>query len=129
MDLPQPNRKARLQGPSDRQSETYRRPEGQKEKGTSMMYQKIRFRSVKRQRQEREYARLRKWYLEENPICEVKGCKNWATEVHHKKGRVGSLLTDATYFLAVCQPHHNYIESHPAEAKEHGYSLSRLANG
>jgi len=89
------------------------------------MYQKIRPRSVKRLKQERQYAKLRKVYLHCHPTCEVKGCEAPSTELHHRRGRVGDLLTDESNFLAVCRPHHNYIESHPAEAKEHGYSLTR----
>ena len=125
MDLPQPNRKTRVQGPSNRQSETYRRPEGQKEKGTSMMYQKIRPRSVKRLKQERQYAKIRKAFLFCHVKCRVAGCDSPAVEIHHMKGRTGDLLTDERFFLPVCRAHHNYIESHPAEAKEHGYSLIR----
>jgi hypothetical protein len=87
----------------------------------------IRPRSKKRAAQERKYIKLRDWYLEENPICEVKGCHSHSVDVHHKKGRIGELLTDFRYFLAVCRPHHNYIEHHPEESKAHGYSLSRLA--
>lgn len=88
----------------------------------------IRPRSQKRAKQEREYAKLRKVYLFTHPVCEVIGCGCESTEIHHKKGRIGDLLTDERYFLAVCRSHHNYIELHPEEAKEKGYSLSRLAS-
>lgn len=86
----------------------------------------IRARSKKRARQEREYVKLRKIYLFTHPVCEVAGCGCESTEIHHKKGRVGDLLTDERFFLAVCRAHHVYIELHPALAKEHGYSLNRL---
>jgi len=89
------------------------------------MYQKIRPRSVKRLKQERQYIRLKNFYLYHHPGCEIEGCMAPATEIHHKMGRTGDLLTDTRYFLGVCRPHHNYIESNPAEAKEHGYSLTR----
>lgn len=84
-------------------------------------------RSVKRAKQEREYAALSKQFLEDNPICQVVGCHNMSTATHHKKGRIGSLLTDVRYFLAVCFHCHSTIELKPKWAKEHGYSLSRLA--
>jgi hypothetical protein len=42
------------------------------------------------------------------------------------KGRIGNLLTDPKYFLAVCRQCHNWIEEHPKEAKELGYSVSRI---
>lgn len=92
-----------------------------KDKGKS-----LRPRSVKRAKQEREYSHKRLLFLENNPVCQVKGCEMHSDQVHHKKGRIGELLTDERYFLAVCGPHHRYIENHPEEAKKHGYSLSRL---
>jgi hypothetical protein len=94
---------------------------------TSPKQKSIRPRSKKRATQEREYAKIRKVYLFCHPVCEVIGCGCESTEIHHKKGRVGELLTDERFFLAVCRPHHNYIESHPFEARDAGYSLSRLS--
>ena len=88
----------------------------------------IRSRSIKRAKQEREYAKIRKAYLFCHPNCHVRGCFDRATEIHHMKGRIGDLLTNEEFFLPVCRAHHNYIESHPIEAKEHGYSLTRLGN-
>lgn len=95
-------------------------------------------RSKKRAKQEREYSKVRKKFLEENPHCAVHDGE-WsqengnflfepclATEVHHQKGKIGALLTDTRYFLPVCRVAHDYIEKHPLEAKEKGYSLSRL---
>lgn len=87
----------------------------------------IRPRSNKRAAQERRYSKLRKVFLFTHPTCEVKGCGCEATEIHHRKGKIGDLLTDERWFLAVCRPHHIYIELNPALAKEHGYSLSRLS--
>ena len=65
-------------------------------------------------------------FLESLIFCQVKGCKGLATEVHHKKGRIGKLLTDIRYFLGVCRECHNKIELNPTWAKENGYSLNRL---
>lgn len=93
----------------------------------TIMIKTIRRRSKKRAKQEREYGIIRALFLDQNPICQVKNCRGPSQEVHHKKGRIGELLTDVRYFLAVCNPHHRYIENHPIEAKAHGYSLSRLA--
>lgn len=82
--------------------------------------------STKRAKQNREYSKVRKDYLIKHPKCEVKGCRFIATEIHHTKGRIGDLLTDERYFLAVCHSHHVEIENHPEIAKEKGYSQSRL---
>lgn len=87
----------------------------------------IRRRSKKRAKQEREYKEVREMYLNMNPWCEVKGCHCEATEIHHKKGRIGELLTNTIWFMSVCRSHHNYIENHPNEAKNEGYSYSRLS--
>jgi hypothetical protein len=87
----------------------------------------LRPRSKKRAKQEREYAKIRAIFLDDYPTCQVLYCETWATEVHHKKGRTGGLLTDVRYFMAVCRDHHQRIEEHPEWAKEHGYSISRLA--
>lgn len=73
----------------------------------------------------------------ENQICPV--TKQKATEVHHKKGRVGyadewarenniPLSLDVRFFLAVSRKGHRQIEENPEWAKEMGYSLSRLTN-
>lgn len=83
-------------------------------------------RSDKRAEEERVYNQLRKIFLSDpkNKTCPV--TKKPATEVHHKKGRVGKLLLDVRYWLAVSRDGHRWIEEHPDEAKELGYSLSRL---
>jgi hypothetical protein len=82
--------------------------------------------SDKRKSENKEYTKLRKLFLAEYTICQVKGCKELPTEVHHKKGRIGKLLTDTSYFLGVCRECHSKIELEPLWAKENGYSLNRL---
>ena len=61
----------------------------------------------------------------ENLICPVTGEKT--TEIHHKKGRVGSLFLDTRFWLAVSRKGHKKIEENPEWAKKEGYSLSRLS--
>jgi len=39
---------------------------------------------------------------------------------------VGNLLLDITHWLAVCRACHNWIENSPREAKEMGFSVTRL---
>lgn len=86
-------------------------------------------RSPKRAKQEREYLKKRSSYLLSSPLCNAKLqniCTTHATDVHHMQGRIGNLLTDETKFLAVCRACHDWIETHPKEAKELGYSISRI---
>lgn len=87
-------------------------------------------RSKTRAMQERTYRILRKLYLENHRQCEARlpGCTCKATEIHHQKSRQGHLLNDVAHFLAVCRPCHTWIELNPLEAKERGFSKSRLSN-
>ena len=82
--------------------------------------------SNKRKVENKEYLKVRKAFLKSFIYCQVKGCKELATEVHHQKGRIGKLLTDINYFLGVCRECHSKIELEPIWAKENGYSLNRL---
>lgn len=83
----------------------------------------MRRRSVKRARQEREYAHLRLAYLENRPACER--CLHRATEIHHKRGRVGELLTATEFWVGLCHDCHVHITERPAWAMEQGWSLPR----
>lgn len=86
----------------------------------------ISIRSVKRMAEERLYDKKKKEYLTEHIRCEVKGCNRVSEQLHHRKGRIGKLLYDERFFMAVCRAHHRIIEDNPDEAKNNGYSLSRL---
>jgi hypothetical protein len=74
----------------------------------------------------KEYRVVRDGYLSANKICEHPECKNLSEDLHHAKGRVGSLLTDVRYFKALCRRCHRWVEDNPDEAKAIGLSLSRL---
>lgn len=89
---------------------------------------KIPRRSKKRLIQELQYNANVKVFLgkPENQICPVTG--HQTDQVHHKKGRIESLLLDQRYWLAVSDEGHREIELNPDWAKEMGYSLSRLEN-
>lgn len=82
--------------------------------------------SKKRAKENTEYSKVRLAYLKIFPVCEVWNCGNKSTQIHHRKGRIGSLLTDINHFLGVCDPCHLYLENNPIWAKEQGYSESRL---
>ena len=107
------------------QQETYKAKKSAKPKRQA----KIKPLSDKRAKRNREYLKLRKSFLETFPECQAKlsGCTHEATQVHHKCGRIESLLNDTTYWLAVCHSCHTWIELNPVKAKELGLSLSRLS--
>ena len=74
-----------------------------------------------------KYRKVRDGFMA-NKTCEAKldGCTIKATDLHHAKGKIGDLLTDQRYFKALCRNCHSYLEVHPSESKEKGFSLSRL---
>lgn len=47
-----------------------------------------------------------------------------ATDIHHRRGRIGSLLTDTQFFTPVCRQAHLFIHAHPSEAKALGLILA-----
>lgn len=105
--------------------------------------------SSKRAKELREYAKLRKAFLEEHPYCQVWMQEfftpNWvelvgpfvhdadvlnriaprSTEIHHVRGRWGKRLNDTTHWLAVCPASHDKIHNDPAWAYERGYLKPR----
>lgn len=81
--------------------------------------------SAERSKENHVYARLRKEYLEAYPCCEVPECHRKSSEIHHQKGRIGDLLTNTDYFMAVCPDHHHMIHADPVWARNNGYSLLR----
>lgn len=84
--------------------------------------------SKKRAKQERSYSVLRKQFLEANPECEakLKVCTIEATQVHHRKGRIGENLLDVSTWVACCGACHAWIELNPQASKQLGLSESRL---
>lgn len=82
--------------------------------------------SKKRKSEDKVYLKKKKEYLTAHIRCEVKGCNHVSEDLHHRRGRVGKLLYNEKYFLAVCRDHHRKIEMEPSWAIENGYSLKRL---
>lgn len=72
-----------------------------------------------------KYRPIRDKYLSENTECEVHGCENPSDNLHHKAGRVGSLLYNVDYFMACCGIcHPKRIHEDPAWAREQGYIIN-----
>lgn len=109
----------------------------QSTKKSKKLFKKIESSTAERGKEKAKlYKKARREYLEAHRCCEAKltGCmiptlnyEALGLQIHHKKGRLGELLFDKRYFLAVCQNCHSYIENNPEFAISHGYSLSRLA--
>jgi len=84
--------------------------------------------SAKRRGEINTYGKLREAFLVVKLHCEAKlvGCTAKATDVHHKAGRVGDNYLKVGTWLPVCRSCHKFIEENPLEAKELGFSESRL---
>lgn len=92
--------------------------------------------SKKRQGEMDKYSKLREAFLFAKPFCEaqissynernISHCTGKSTDVHHKSGRIGENYLKIGTWLAVCRNCHQWIEENPEEAKELGFSESRL---
>ena len=56
------------------------------------------------------------WKIEKNPLL----ASHRSSEVHHKNGRLGRLLTDKSHFISVCRTAHQWIGDNPEKARELG---------
>jgi hypothetical protein len=72
----------------------------------------------------KEYRKRAKAFVKKNPKCKVCGFPSEC--VHHKSGRLGENLMNEKTWLPVCLSCHKMIEENPTEAKQKGYSNSRL---
>lgn len=85
--------------------------------------------SEKRKAEKKEYDVLREAFLKEHPICECGRieCKRGpSTDVHHSKGRAGSLYLDTMFWKALSRACHRWVELNPIEAKKLGLSVNRI---
>lgn len=78
----------------------------------------------------KEYRKVRDEFMKQNRTCQARlqGCTVKATDLHHKKSRIGDLLTDTKFFMAVCRQCHNKIEDGGAWVYEQGLKIKRLTN-
>lgn len=76
----------------------------------------------------KEYRKVRDAYMKIHTVCEARleNCTYQSTDIHHQFGRIGDLLVDSNYFLALCRSCHTYIETHSEIAYRLGFSLKRL---
>ena len=83
----------------------------------------------KRAKQLKLYSLLKKQFLVDHPICQIKGlhCQTIATEIHHSGGRENELLLDISKFKASCHNCHHEITENSKKAVEEGNSISRIS--
>lgn len=83
--------------------------------------------SAKRVREEREYLKIVDEVLKVTPMCAVReeGCTGKATGLHHKKKRSPKTYLDKDNLIPCCDSCNLWIELHPLEAIQKGYSISK----
>lgn len=99
-------------------------PKPEKQASKKTLPTRIKPRSTKRAKQEREYARLAKEFLATHKTCEgnLTGCTGASECVHHSAGRIGKdRITDVRYFKASCYNCNNRIEANPSEGVNSGF--------
>src|SRR5690349_9596322 len=86
---------------------------------------RIRSVSKRRQGRMREYRARAKLFRLLQPECQC--CRRIfgrkpapATEVHHSRGRVASLLLDERFWIAACGKCHDWCHANPSTAREKG---------
>jgi hypothetical protein len=107
-------------------------PERKPRKAMKKAKTRIKPRSVKMTAKMKTYNVLRKEFLTDNPVCQcviagkrLECCQYEATDIHHKKGKLGEMLNDARYWMALCRLCHCHIEKERTWAMEHGFLISR----
>lgn len=87
----------------------------------------IRAKSKLRQEQMRQYHRQRQIYLLVHPVCEVHSLVwgadpglHYSKDIHHVRGRIGTLLLEEQFWKACCRECHDWIGLHPTLARERG---------
>lgn len=104
-----------------------------KPRKTGLKRTKIKVRSNPRTQEMKSYNALKEAFLTANPYCAVFPQKKSA-QVHHLRGRNGyadqwarergvSLLLDVRWWAAVSAEGHQWLHSHPKEAREKGWLL------
>lgn len=79
--------------------------------------------SEKRKEQLKKYRELRNSYMKQNKICEVDGCERLSEDLHHKNGRVGEMVYNVVYFMAICRKHHIEVHNNPKWARDNNYLI------
>lgn len=75
-----------------------------------------------------EYLPAKRIFIARHRECavNVRGvCHRWTRDVHHKGGRTGAALMDQSLWVPACRQCHDYLETHRAWAKEHGFLVAR----
>jgi hypothetical protein len=80
---------------------------------------RVRSRSKVKQALDREDSALVKsWWMDPaNWRCCVPGCRNYANDRHHTRGKTRTLQNLARYWAPLCRPHHEIAHNDPKWAQ------------
>lgn len=78
---------------------------------------RLRARSSAMEARMKLYRAAKARYLKDYPSCQC-GCGRKSKEVHHTRGRLGSLLLDETYWLALAPECHAWVHNNIDAARE-----------
>jgi hypothetical protein len=71
----------------------------------------LKARTAKKAERDARYKIVRDEYVAEHPVCEVPGCCNESSDVHHTRGNTGDLYFEKRWFKAVCRLCHGKIHA------------------
>lgn len=77
------------------------------------------------------YKNVKAQFLADHPECQVclaeeqMNRPSQSTEIHHRRGRVGTNLTDISTFVSICGRHHRYIHDNPEWSYKHRWMIRR----
>lgn len=94
---------------------------------TSMTNQKKSFGS-KRALQLAQYAYAKRVWVRENcrdGRCQRCRCQRDRMDIHHKRGRAGTLLLDSRHWAYVCAKCHRWIHANIEDARREGWICER----
>jgi hypothetical protein len=90
---------------------------------TTPLSSKLKQKSDKQKAIDKAYTLMRKVYMTQNPLCNIKIpgiCTGLSCDVHHMEGRGIQTLVQATW-VATCRECHSWCHLNPLEARELGF--------
>ena len=94
-----------------------------KDKPKTKVPSKLKQKSDKQKAIDKAYSLMRKVYMSQNPLCNIKipgVCTGPSCDVHHMEGRGIQTLVQSTW-VATCRECHSWCHLNPLEARELGF--------
>lgn len=96
--------------------------------GTGLRRTPLKPRSKRQRKRDQEYPVVRvQALIRDKGRCQREGCCAEATDVHHRRGRVGADLTDLELLVSLCRSCHDECHANPAWARSVGLMVRRVS--